>query len=91
MSLLGTCLLVIVLAALLIIGFLRVAHDLLSRRIFEAPSLSNEEFQISPSSKSHFSSSEVNLVQAFSVLDREDIAGDAPLRQIERGGYGAPN
>jgi hypothetical protein len=47
MHLLGTCLLIIGLAALVIIGFLRVAQDLLSRSIFDAPSLSNEEFQAS--------------------------------------------
>jgi hypothetical protein len=32
------------LAVLLIMGFSRVAHDLLSRGIFEAPSCQNEEY-----------------------------------------------
>jgi hypothetical protein len=42
MHLLGTCVLVMGLAAFVIIGFLRVARDLLSRSIFDAPSLSKE-------------------------------------------------
>jgi hypothetical protein len=33
----------------------------------------------------HFWPSEDILVQAFPVLDRQDNAGDVPLRQIERG------
>jgi hypothetical protein len=42
MHLLGICALVIALAVLLIIGFLDVAQDLLSRDAFAAPSSSNE-------------------------------------------------
>ena|ERR1700736_6497002 len=43
MHLLGICALLIALAALLIIGFLDVARNLLSRDAFAAPSSSNEE------------------------------------------------
>ena len=43
MHLLGTCVLVTGLAAFVIIGFLRVAQDLLSRSIFDAPSLPKED------------------------------------------------
>jgi len=42
MHLLGNCVLIFGLAALVIIGFLRVVRDLMSRDIFEAPSSSNE-------------------------------------------------
>jgi hypothetical protein len=43
MHLFGTCVLAIGIAVFVIIGFVRVARDLLSRSIFGAPSLSNEE------------------------------------------------
>jgi len=36
-------------------------------------------------SQSQFSPSDVDLVQAFPLLERQHITRDAPLRQIERG------
>ena len=60
MHLLGTCVLVMGLAAFLIIGFLRVAQDLLSRSIFDAPSLSNEERAVEVAEDTRFSSSMSN-------------------------------
>jgi hypothetical protein len=46
MHLLGNCVMILGLAALAIIGFLRVVKDLLSKNIFEAPSSSNEEWAL---------------------------------------------
>jgi hypothetical protein len=43
MHLVGTFALVMGLAVLLLIGFLNVAHDLLSRSILESPSFTSEE------------------------------------------------
>jgi hypothetical protein len=43
MHLLGNCVLIVGLAAFVIVGFLNVLKDLLSRDIFDAPSWSSEE------------------------------------------------
>lgn len=43
MYLVATVTLVIALMALLILGFLRVAHELLSRSIYETPSCQDED------------------------------------------------
>jgi hypothetical protein len=46
MHTLGICAMVFGLAALLIVGFLNIVQDLLSRSVFEAPSRSSESFAI---------------------------------------------
>jgi hypothetical protein len=61
MHLLGTCVLVTGLAAFVIIGFLRVAQDLLSRSIFDAPSLSKEDRSVEVSEDRGFSGSVSNM------------------------------
>jgi hypothetical protein len=45
MHTLGICTIVLVLAVLLIIGFLKVFQELLSRSMFEAPSCANEKLR----------------------------------------------
>jgi hypothetical protein len=60
MHLLGTCVLVTGLAAFLMIGFLRVAQDLLLRSIFDAPSLSKEDRAVEVAEDRGFSGSVSN-------------------------------
>jgi hypothetical protein len=57
MHLLGICVLVTGLAAFLMIGFLRVAQDLLLRSIFDAPSLSKEDRAVEVAEDRGFSGS----------------------------------
>jgi hypothetical protein len=79
MHVLGTCVLVMGFAAFVIIAFLRVARDLLSRSIFDGPSVSHED-RVVETAEQRFSNSVINLRANY--IDRSDVSVSGIDRKV---------